>query len=209
MIDLRAIRLFVFDFDGTLVQSNAIKRNTFYEITAGMPSAHAKLEGLFETKPHLDRYGICFELSKIIEGLDAAALAREYTMRCEDQILAAPEVSGALETLKTLRRKGRITVINSATPEIPLRQLVSRMSIGPLIHATYGEPVSKVDNLRKAMTLANCAAFETVVVGDGERDRRSADQMNCAFIAVASDDNAFSASPKNMVRRLDELIAWL
>jgi beta-phosphoglucomutase-like phosphatase (HAD superfamily) len=75
LIDLSNIRLFVFDFDGTLVQSNAIKRNAFYDIAKQYIGSSALLDDLLKAKPPLDRYGICRALAERFDGADATALA--------------------------------------------------------------------------------------------------------------------------------------
>ena len=207
--DLSAVRLFVFDFDGTLVASNAIKRESFYDVTAGIEGAAAVLKELFRTVPHLDRYGIFREFARRVPGSDGDALASAYTERCTARILAAPEVPGAARLLQALGESGRISVIVSSTPQAPLRELVKRMPIAPLVAAVYGEPVSKPNNLAAAMAAAGADAQATVVHGDGESDRRAADGAGCTFVAVHGDHNDFAAPPRWAVRRLDEIVAWL
>lgn len=209
MTDLSATRLFVFDFDGTLVQSNAIKRAAFYEVTAEFPGSGALLDELLQADPPLDRYGICRVLAARLPGIDPEALAAAYTAHCEAQIAVAPEVPGAFDLLAALKERGRTSVISSATPETPLRALVSRLPIAPLVGAVYGRPASKPENMRRAMAWARVSAPQAVVIGDGEADRRAAIAAGCAFVGVESDNNDFAAPTSPLVARLDQLIGWL
>lgn len=209
MIDLSNIRLFVFDFDGTLVQSNAIKRNAFYDVARQYAGSGALLDELLNTKPPLDRYGICRALAERFDGADAAALADAYTSLCEEQIAVAPEVPGALKLLAALQDAGRFCAINSATPEEALGALVARLPIAPFVHAVLGAPTSKVDNIRRAMGLAGANAQQTVMVGDGPADRHAAAEAGCAFVGVGIDNAHFSPPLPMAVSRLDELIKCL
>jgi phosphoglycolate phosphatase-like HAD superfamily hydrolase len=209
MINLSRTSLFVFDFDGTLVQSNSIKRAVFYEVTSGIPAAHKELDLLFKTMPHLDRYGIFRELAHRIGGVDENALALAYTSLCAERILASPEVPGVSDLLTVLKARGRTTVVNSSTPEKPLKELVPDCAFGPNIDAIYGEPASKLENLQKAMTRYGAKTGETVIVGDGEGDRMCAVRAGCLFVAVESDLNDFAMRPVVIIKRLDELIHWL
>lgn len=206
-LDLSTIRLFVFDFDGTLVQSNAIKRSLFYELTADIAGSAALLDALLRAEPPLDRHGIFRALADKVPGLDPQALTTAYTAACEARIAAAPEVPGAFTLLSALRNAGRFCVVNSATPEAALRSLVSRMPMGPLLQAVYGRPAGKVENIGRAMDLAGATPERTVVIGDGEADRQAALAAGCGFIGVKSDNNDFQEPPTLLLRDLRELIA--
>ena len=209
MLDLRSKKLFAFDFDGTLVKSNAIKRRALYDLTGHDPAARPILDRLYARTPHLDRYGLCAELAKQLRGIDPDALAQQYTDRCEELILTAPEVPGASETLQALKEQGRGVVIISSTPEMPLKQLVSKSRFAPLVQEVFGKPSTKVENLHKAMATANCTTDDAVIIGDGEDDRKAAETERCDFVAVESDNNAFAKAPKTLIRRVDELLAWI
>lgn len=209
MIDLSNIRLFVFDFDGTLVQSNAIKRNAFYDIAKQYAGSSALLDDLLKAKPPLDRYGVCRALAERFDGADAAVLADAYTAFCDEQIAVAPEVPGALKLLAALQDAGRYCAINSATPEAALRALVARLPVAPFVHAVLGAPTSKANNVRRAMEIAGVNAQQTVIIGDSPADQHAAAENNCAFVGVGIDNANFSPPVPMVVSRLDELIKWL
>lgn len=80
-LDLSRTRLFAFNFDGTLVQSNALKRSTYYEVVEGIRNAAGTLDEVFATRQGLDRLGIFTALARRIAGFDAYATT--YTIRCE------------------------------------------------------------------------------------------------------------------------------
>lgn len=202
---LSGVRLFAFDFDGTLMQSNEIKRSVFYEVCEQISDAHDCLDELFRSRPELDRYGIFDALAEQVNDIDPDALVRNYTARCEERILSCPEVLGTTVFLDKLAEIGRHTVVNSATPEVDLRPIVSRLSIGSKIQVVYGEPASKAQNLKKAMALYNVGPDQTVMIGDRESDRASAQETGCLFIGVRSEISDFNQKPKWLVDDLTTL----
>jgi phosphoglycolate phosphatase len=209
VIDLYDIRLFVFDFDGTLVRSNAIKRDTFYDIASGYAGASTLLDKLLKANPPLDRYEICHALAKRFDSADADSLADAYTTLCEKRIIAAPEVPGALKLLATLRDAGRFCAINSATPENALRKLVSRLPIAPFVHLVMGAPTGKADNIRRAMEIMDVLRQQTVMVGDGAADQHAAAEAGCAFVGVTGGNMKFPLPAPIVISRLDKLMEWL
>ena len=208
-MQLSAAKLFVFDFDGTLVQSNAIKSSAFFDVAAHIPGARGHLENLLQTRAELDRYGIFDALAKLISGIDSTALAEAYGVHCYERILTCPEVPSTTVLLTKLMETGRTAIINSATPEVPLRDVVPQLSFGVLIHAIYGEPAGKAENLKKAMALCNVGPEQTVMVGDRESDRLGAVETGCKFIGVQSDLTDYQVPPEVIVNQLDEIVAWL
>jgi len=209
VLDLTSTKLFVFDFDGTLVQSNAIKRAALYDVVANFNGASAILDELLCNKPELNRYGIFCELADRVNGIDVETSVRSYTKICYERILAGDEVPGAFELLKTLHDAGRVSVVNSATPQGPLRELVAHLRFSPFVCGSYGMPASKLTNLEKAMTKASVRAGDTLVIGDGESDRHAAEQAGCRFVGVESDNNDFQRRPELLVKHLDYLIPAL
>ncbi len=202
-------KLFAFDFDGTLVQSNAIKSSAFFDVTNHLPDARTHLENIFKTRPGLDRYGVFNALAEFIDDIEPVALAEAYGKKCREQILICPEVPGTSYLLKKLMDTNRVVIINSATPEKPLREVVDQLSIGNFIKATFGEPSSKAENLEKAMSLFDVTPDQTAMVGDRESDRVGAQEVGCKFIGIQSDLTDYIAKPQYAVKQLDEIAAWL
>ena len=98
------IKCVVFDFDGTLVKSNEIKRRVFYEVTEDIVGAGPVLDELFSVPDSGDRYNIFDALIKNLKlgqevGISAVYLSDLYTKICEHKISEAPEACGAFNTL--------------------------------------------------------------------------------------------------------------
>lgn len=185
------IRCAVFDFDGTLVMSNAIKREGFFAVTAEVPGGRAAMEALLADPPG-DRYAI-FAAFAARFGLDAGELAEAYGAWCEAAILQAPERAGASELLARLRRDGIKIWINSATPEAPLRSVVRRRYPAGSFDGVLGGHASKVPNLQAVMRAEGLSPAELLMVGDGFDDRDAAVEIGCAFAGL--DRGTLAARP--------------
>ena len=111
------LKCVVFDFDGTLVDSNDIKRETFFAVAHPWDSTGEVVAEVFKRWPAADRYKKTY---KIAEGLIsrgllpkgssvqewASRLANEYTEQCETAIGSCAEMAGATQVLNELSEKG-------------------------------------------------------------------------------------------------------
>ncbi len=187
----------VFDFDGTLIQSPALKRALFFELFAARGVAEGLIREVLDGVPG-DRYDLCREIAARA-GLSesGAALAAEYTRLAEERLAACPEVPGASQTLRELAPRLPL-YISSATPEAPLRRLVEQRGLRSYVKDVLGRPASKPEHLRRISAAEGCAPERLLVVGDGHDDLAAAGELGCAFIAVRG-GNAEAAEPRPAV----------
>jgi phosphoglycolate phosphatase len=194
------IRCVTFDFDGTLVDSNDIKRQTFFTIVQEWDPAGEIVSEVFERWPSADRYEKTFRIAEELSGRNllpthfsvkewAARLANEYTNRCEAAIACCTEMPGATQALDDLSGKGLRLFINSATPLQPLRRLLVLRGWDHYFQAIYGAEASKADNLRQIASQAGVKPQEMIHVGDQYDDLRGAEQFGCHFVAMAADNS--------------------
>jgi phosphoglycolate phosphatase len=186
------IKVVVFDFDGTLVDSNAIKDRCFDEVVAHLPGGQDALTRARGAGG--DRYQIFHAVARQLNHADgvvgAAALARrlaaDYTRRCLHSISAAPERRGAHAALRTLRQRGLKVWVNSSTPREDLLPLLRTRGTLPLINGVHGAPHSKLQNLHAILAAERVKARQVVVVGDGKDDEEAARRSGTWFVAVTA-----------------------
>lgn len=191
------IKCAVFDFDGTLVDSNDIKRDTFFNIVQSLDPSGEIVSQVLKCWPAGDRYE---KTRKIAEGLISkgylasgvsidewsAHLASEYTLQCQEAIAYCQEMPGASQSLRELTEKGYLLFINSATPEQPLRELLKLRNWSHLFQDVYGAENSKANNLRKISRKTGAAKNEIVHIGDQLDDLQATEEFDCQFIAMAA-----------------------
>jgi phosphoglycolate phosphatase len=190
------VKCVVFDFDGTLVNSNVIKEEAFYKIVYPWDSSGEVVAEVFERWPAADRYE---KTRKIAKGLITrkllpedssiahwgARLAEDYTAYCESAITNCAEMPGASQTLAELSEMGMLLYVNSGTPTKPLLRLLELRNWIHYFRGAYGVEASKADNLKNVALDSGAARHEIVHVGDQLDDMRGAKQFGCHFVAMA------------------------
>jgi phosphoglycolate phosphatase len=205
-------RCVAFDFDGTLVQSNAIKRDAFFAAVAHIPGAHKAVHDLFASGFDGDRYQLFAELSGRLvpehgagQRLDAGQLADAYSRICHEQIRDCDEVPGASQALASLKAHGISCFVVSATPERDLKPILADRQLGGYFKAVYGRPGDKPHYLRHILVQEGIAPAELTMVGDGSDDKAAAASVGCTFIAIANSGNANPPTAENMIEDLHPL----
>jgi phosphoglycolate phosphatase len=182
------IRVVVFDFDGTLVDSNAIKREGFFRLAARYPEGVATMASVMGTAG--DRRSIlsAFAARMAAEGvrLNAAELVASYGAGVDAAVAAAPEIRGASNLLASLRQTGLTLHLSSATPTASLLAILKARGWTALFSGIHGAPNSKIETLRKICEVESAKGEQIVVLGDGIDDARAAELVGAQFIAVGS-----------------------
>ena len=208
------IKCLVFDFDGVLADSNAVKHKAYFDIFANVGVTPRILGGVL-AKCDGDRYQVIkqvlLELAK--EGLVSAELhsdelmtryAEHYNRICEDFAVTCREIAGVSTSLPQLARYYALYV-NSDTPEESLRRIINRRGWGDYFRAVLGRPRTKVENLKRILEYESITGSEVGFVGDSQRDLDAAMRCGCRFIGVRSDGNDFDLKEVLVVNDLSML----
>ncbi len=192
------IKVAVFDFDGVIVDSNALKDEALFSLVSGNPKIP---ESLVRDVLHRN-VGTRFDVLRdvfVLAGVpqeEIGQMVRDYALRYDDivqrGIAERGLAAGAKETLEALSGN-RCLYINSATAHAPLQTTVDRLGIRSYFKDVFGMPPTKEENLRAILGLEGVEPSEAVVIGDGEGDWYSAKTVGTHFIAVASGFHDWSA----------------
>jgi len=208
------VKCVIFDFDGTLVDSNEIKRKAFYEVTKDLVGADAVLDKILSSPNSGDRYNIfnllVIEL-KLARGVfvNALQLTDSYTKMCEYKISRAPEIKGATKTIKKLKNLGIKVFISSATPESALKKIIDMRGWKEIIDMSLGSPDSKTNHLQKILLENKFSKSSVVCVGDSEVDKDAALSIDCKFIGIGRNWNRFRSKPPILLDTLEYFITEL
>jgi phosphoglycolate phosphatase-like HAD superfamily hydrolase len=183
-----AARAFVFDFDGTLVDSNPLKLQAFGTLFAKFPM---HLPGIMEyCRERLDlvRYDKFRHIYESIIGLPytaeiEAALDREFTALTTGAVIEAIEIEGASAFLKTVHAR-RPTAVLSSTPTAVLEEILIRRSWKELFDHVAGAPVDKRLWLTEFAERSKYRPPEIVYFGDTPADSQAASEAGCTFVGV-------------------------
>jgi phosphoglycolate phosphatase-like HAD superfamily hydrolase len=208
-------RCVVFDFDGVLVDSNALKRDAYFTIFRSVPGSAHVVDDTLRHPIDGDRHDT---IRSILEGLvragtlrpeDAgegaiATFANRYNDICEEAVRRAPEMEHSTWVLQQLASVCSL-YINSATPEEPLRRIVSGRNLAPYFKDVFGRPATKIENLRKIIDRERVRPEEMVFVGDGANDYEAAQTCGCTFIAFVNGSAQFGAEVTTRIAALSQL----
>ena len=215
------IKVIIFDFDGTIIDSNRIKYEAFFRIFPRRKEIERIVKKVLNRYREETRFLI---IKKILTELkkkgeinfndlerEISIYVQKYNKIVEAEAIECHEIKGARESLKVLSERF-ILYINSTTPFYSLRRIIQKRSLTAFFKDIYGAPGSKIENLSKILKKEKIRGNEALIVGDGQSDLESAKKFGCKFIGIRSIFNVFTARDGkllNDLRNLPGLIALM
>jgi phosphoglycolate phosphatase-like HAD superfamily hydrolase len=183
--------VYVFDFDGTLVQSAAGKRQAFFAIFP--PSCRVSVEKILTREPDGSRHRVIPAMiedarqSQIpsADRLEAAQLIAAYGSEARQAVLAAPEMEGATTALRRAAQRATCYVA-SMTPGEELRDYLEGRGWTEFIREGFGYPQTKHEVVAHLVGRHGIAPHRLLVVGDGVSDHEAAARNGAAFHHIRS-----------------------
>ena len=207
------IRAVVFDFDGTLADSQPAKRAAWRVIFDDRPQSHdVVLQKAVDDKVG-DRYKILTatftNLGEPMAQIPAlvAKYSEKFDAAIQRLVIERGLFPGTLEMLRGLHKNVPLYV-NSATPEASIVKLCASFGITPYFRGTYGNPATKIDNYKKIAAAHDIAPAELLMVGDGLDDAAIAAEFGAKFVGIPNNDNKWVAGavPHPLVSKVADII---
>ncbi|MFA5903857.1 MAG: HAD family hydrolase [Desulfobacula sp.] len=176
----------VFDCDGVLIESNAVKTMAFGQTVEEFgPEAMDRLMNYHREHGGISRFKK-FEwfYSEVVkaplsdEMMDI--LCDRFTQFCIDAVLDAPMVAGARESLDFLSGKLPLFVA-SGTPEKELQDILIQRGLAPYFKRIHGTPPEKQYLLERIIRENGLDASKVLMVGDAVADLKAAQYCNTLF----------------------------
>jgi len=185
----QSCRALVLDFDGVIIESNALKTLTFREVFARFPEHLDAMMDWHESHMPESRYTKFRHLAERLGQADdetlVASLAKDFSSRMIDRAVTCPVVRGAIELLADLADRVPLFVV-SLTPEPELRQILDRRELTSFFAGIFGcPPWSKASALQCIIDRIG-GRDGVVFVGDSAGDQRAARDCGIRFIGRES-----------------------
>ncbi len=191
---LEEAKAVVFDFDGTLVDSNRIKWRGFERVFSDFPDRMGQIMAYCRSNSHTPRWEKFRTVYERILNLPYTPekekeLLSLYEKETTKQVAAAPEIPGAGRFLSWVSSR-LFTALLSSTPDPILRSLLAKRGWLGLFHQVQGAPVGKggwLAELRKKNGYR--WPQDLLFFGDTQEDARSASAAECLFIQVGEGES--------------------
>ncbi|MDC3240688.1 HAD family hydrolase [Gammaproteobacteria bacterium] len=185
--------IFVFDFDGVIANSIEVKTDAFYELysiygdeIAKKVKNHHIANGGMSRFDKFRHYHKQF-LNIAIGDDELEDLCEAFSEKVKVGVIQSSEVGGSTSFLESLSTAGKICMINSATPQDEIEEIVSERDLSKYFNHVFGSPSSKEKNMRKILQITNCKKDEVIFFGDAKADLEAALYVGIEFIGIGGE----------------------
>ena len=206
-------RAIVFDFDGVIIESVGIKKQSYRQLFEEEFSGHlGKILAYQESRGGVTRRRQFEEIYESILREEPGpgrvdALEERYVGLMFERVISASLVPGAFDFLEKFHQRIDLFVA-STTPEDELNHIVRERGLASFFKDVYGAPMRKAEALGLIARRVGCAPGEIVFIGDYPTDREAAESAGVPFIARLGSTDEMENCPEK-VRDLTELAALL
>ncbi len=183
----------VFDFDGVIVDSNAIKRDAYFKVLEGIVPDR-EIEMALEANPVGTRTVVIRNALRAIGLHDdqdyLGELVRKYGGLTINGVAQCDEIEGAIPYL-IKRRQINPVYLNSATELKSLLSILDKRQIAWIFKGVYGSPKTKVENFQEIAKVEGCDRKHIIFIGDSLSDLSAAKEYGCSFIGFENGDSTF------------------
>ena len=192
-----------FDFDGVIADSTSVKVRAFTtlfaefgtEVQEAVVRYHLSNGGM----PRHEKIRHCLSTfaKRSLSEAELAHAGNTFSSLVKEEVVAAPMIPGALDTLQLLQRTNIPAFVVSGTPAKEMRLIVLRKGLGVYFKEVHGSPQAKsmiVEDIlvRYAFTPQHC-----LFIGDALADYRAAMATGLQFLGIVP-DGAPSIFPGNV-----------
>lgn len=191
----------LFDFDGVLVESTAIKTGAFEAIYADAdPGLRARLVAWHRRHGGISRVEKFrrFEAERLgrpATDAEIDALSARFAAQVETAVTACAPIPGAVALLDRAAAAGLPCHVVSGTPEAELQRIVIARGWAGRFRTVRGAPALKPAILRDLLAAGGHPPGQAVMVGDSLTDHDAAVDVRTGFLGIAGRDGRHPFPP--------------
>ncbi len=185
---VKKIKAIVLDFDGVIVESNAVKDAAFSEFFARYPQYTEAMQVYHDDNHALPRrHKFAYLVEVLMQRPGDAELinniVEEFSALTAARVIACPEVPGAEVFLEEFAKHVPL-YISSVTPQEELLRIIEARGISSHFRHVFGNPPHpKAEAIGVVLERERLQPNEIAFVGDSESDRQVALQTGLIFFA--------------------------
>ncbi len=214
----------VFDFDGTLVDSNPIKRGAYVDIFEEVVPKHQVdawkqlVKRTVREHDKDDRFGVIGAILHRAKdaGLDHSlpensahehidVLAARYNEICKIGAGTCAEMPGAVNLLDRLRSAKIEMHINTGTPLAAIKEVLGMRGWLHYFASVHGRESGKTGALNQIMIASDLPSSEVVMVGDDDADIIGAREAGCRSIGFRHATSKVTLEPDRTITGLAQI----
>ena len=185
------LRAIIFDFDGTILDSNMIKELAFKDIFSNF-GENVALEG---SKYHRENLGLnrlhkfkyIIDTHTNVEYDDDLAhkLSNDFSKIILESMIGCKYIENVEYFLEKYHKK-IMFFVSSAMPDSELFEIINKREIDKYFRKVQGYPVEKAKFIFSILDEFNFDRSEVIFIGDAQSDYDSANENSLSFICIGS-----------------------
>ncbi len=196
---IKSKKVLIFDFDGVLADSVEVKTDAFAELYRPYGQTvmnkvidHHRANGGMSRFDKFRHYHPEF-LGKVVTDEDVNRLSSEFSQIVVDKVVNSADIPGATSFLEKYCKE-KVCVVNSATPQDEIRDIVDQRGWSDFFVKVYGSPTSKLENLNKIIEIhPEFNKNDFIFFGDALSDLNAAIGAGIEFIGIGHFQNSILA----------------
>ena len=179
-----------FDFDGVILDSVDVKTRAFAtmfrpygpEVEKAVVDYHLVHGGV----SRFEKFKYYYEnlIKQQITGELLEELGNQFNQLVLNEVLEAPFIEGALETLQQLKEQDVPAFVVSGTPQEEIQMIVEKKNLGRYFVEVHGSPRKKHEILEDIVARYEFITDKCLFIGDAMTDYEAARESGIKFLGI-------------------------